>query len=71
MTKTILKYQIQRNVFAYVDDIVVASRNKKCQHAWGAVKAKPGEMRVRCTKGQGFGFEVIMNGGVLPLVVRT
>jgi hypothetical protein len=31
MTKAILKYQMQRNVFAYVDDIVVASRKKATQ----------------------------------------
>jgi hypothetical protein len=29
MTKAILKDQMQRNVFAYVDDIVVASRRKE------------------------------------------
>jgi hypothetical protein len=28
MTKAILKGQMQRNVFSYVDDIVVASRKK-------------------------------------------
>jgi hypothetical protein len=31
MTKAILKDQIQRNVFAYVDDIMVASRKKVTQ----------------------------------------
>jgi hypothetical protein len=31
MTKTILKEQMGRNVFAYVDDIVVASRKKETQ----------------------------------------
>jgi hypothetical protein len=31
MTKVILKDQIQRNVFAYVDDIVVASRKKSTE----------------------------------------
>jgi hypothetical protein len=29
MMKAILKDQMQRNVFAYVDDIVVASRRKE------------------------------------------
>jgi hypothetical protein len=31
MTKAILKGQMQRNVFSYVDDIVVASRKKATQ----------------------------------------
>jgi hypothetical protein len=31
MTKVILKEQLERNVFAYVDDIVVASRKRKTQ----------------------------------------
>jgi hypothetical protein len=31
MTKAILKEQVGRNVFAYVDDIVVASRKKETQ----------------------------------------
>jgi hypothetical protein len=31
MRKTVLKDQIQRNVFAYIDDIVVASRKKTTQ----------------------------------------
>jgi hypothetical protein len=31
MTKVILKEQMERNVFAYVDDIVVASRKKETQ----------------------------------------
>jgi hypothetical protein len=31
MTKAILKDQMQRNVFAYVDDIVVANRKKATQ----------------------------------------
>jgi hypothetical protein len=31
MTKAILKDQMQRNVFAYVDDIIVASKNKATQ----------------------------------------
>jgi hypothetical protein len=31
MTKAILKEQMERNVFAYVDDIVVASRKKETQ----------------------------------------
>jgi hypothetical protein len=29
MTKAIIKEQMERNVFAYVDDIVVASRKKE------------------------------------------
>jgi hypothetical protein len=31
MMKAILKEQMERNVFAYVDDIVVASRKKETQ----------------------------------------
>jgi hypothetical protein len=31
MTRTILKDQMQRNVFMYVDNIVVASRRKETQ----------------------------------------
>jgi hypothetical protein len=31
MTQAILKDQMQRNVFAYVDDIIVASKNKATQ----------------------------------------
>jgi sulfur relay (sulfurtransferase) complex TusBCD TusD component (DsrE family) len=31
MTKTILKDQMQRNIFAYIDDIVVASKKKTTQ----------------------------------------
>jgi hypothetical protein len=31
MTKAILKDQMQRNVFAYIDDIVVASKKKATQ----------------------------------------
>jgi hypothetical protein len=31
MTKAILKDQIYRNVFTYVDDILVASKNKSTQ----------------------------------------
>jgi hypothetical protein len=31
MTKAILKDQMQRNVFVYVDDIIVASRKKTTQ----------------------------------------
>jgi hypothetical protein len=29
MTKAILKEQMERNVFTYIDDIVVASRKKE------------------------------------------
>jgi hypothetical protein len=32
MTKIILKDQMQRNIFAYVDDIVVASRKKQLRY---------------------------------------
>jgi predicted GNAT superfamily acetyltransferase len=31
MTKAILKEKLERNVFVYVDDIVVASRKKETQ----------------------------------------
>jgi hypothetical protein len=31
MTKTILKEQMERNIFTYVDDIVVASKKKETQ----------------------------------------
>jgi hypothetical protein len=31
MTKAILKEQMERNIFAYIDDIVVASRKKETQ----------------------------------------
>jgi hypothetical protein len=31
MTKVILKEQLERNVFAYVDDIVVVSRKRETQ----------------------------------------
>jgi hypothetical protein len=31
MTKVILREQLERNVFAYVDDIVVTSRKKETQ----------------------------------------
>jgi hypothetical protein len=31
MMKAILKEQMERNIFAYVDDIVVASRKKETQ----------------------------------------
>jgi hypothetical protein len=31
VTKAILKEQMERNIFAYVDNIVVASRNKETQ----------------------------------------
>jgi hypothetical protein len=32
MTKVILKDQMQRNIFAYIDDIVVASRKKQLRY---------------------------------------
>jgi hypothetical protein len=51
MMKAILKDQIQRNVFVYVDNIVLSSFSGNVrQYAQSTIKAQPGVMCVWCAK---------------------
>jgi hypothetical protein len=72
MVKAILKDQMQRNVFTYVDDIVVASRKKNnsdtrscgnlCKYAQGTIEVEPGEMHFWREEGKVLGCLVSAKG---------
>jgi hypothetical protein len=52
MMKVILKDQMHRNVFAYIDDIVVTSKRKSTssrdlrKYVWSVIETQPREMHI-------------------------
>jgi hypothetical protein len=82
MIKIVLKDQMDRNIFTYVDDIVVVSKRKKCTYHWcdwnirkymseACLKLNPDKCVFRVFRGKVFGCLISLKGiEMKPLQLR-